>query len=90
MPVPTEMLPELPDVVVPELKIRAPLMPLVPEWRDRIVTEPLVDNVPDPPNMDTAPPVAPLPLPAVNSIEPPWPVVPVWVVVPPTIVTLPP
>jgi hypothetical protein len=57
VPVPTEMLPESPEVVVPELNVSQPLMPLVPAFTVSIMIEPLVDAVPDPVSIVMAPPV---------------------------------
>ena len=90
VPVPIEMLPELPDDVVPELNTIAPLMPLLPALSDLIVTDPLDVDDPNPEATATAPPVAPLPLPAVISMAPPEPVVPVCVVEPATMLRAPP
>jgi len=70
------MLPEFPEVEMPELNTKAPLTPFEPEETVLIVTEPLVDVVPEPPINEMAPPVAPLPAPPAISMAPPCPVSP--------------
>jgi hypothetical protein len=54
---PTEILPEVPELVVPELKISTPLVPFAPEFALRIVTAPLVDDNPPPEVIPMFPPV---------------------------------
>jgi hypothetical protein len=58
------MAPVLPLLLDPELKTRAPLEPAVPELAERIVTLPLVVDVPSPLTMLIAPPLAAVDLPA--------------------------
>ena len=57
-----------PELVVPELNVNDPLTPFEPASTDLIAIEPLDVAVPLPPMTEMAPPVAPLPLPAVMSI----------------------
>jgi hypothetical protein len=61
VPVPRDRLPELPQDVVPELKINAPLTPFVPALTAAILIEPLVDAAPEPDSIVIAPPVSVVP-----------------------------
>jgi hypothetical protein len=56
-PVATTILPDVPELVVPEVKLKWPLTPLVPALSVRTTTEPLDVAVPSPVVRDTAPPV---------------------------------
>lgn len=71
VPLPIEMVPELPLEEVPVLKTSDPLMPLVPAFTDRIMMDPLVDADPDPPRMVMVPPVSVVPTPPARSSRPP-------------------
>jgi hypothetical protein len=51
------MAPELPELVVPELKTSIPLTPPVPEFADRMLIIPLDVAVPSPDPILTDPPV---------------------------------
>jgi len=52
------MLPVFPLLLVPVLKKSAPLTPASPAFELRITTAPLLDAVPSPDEMRTAPPVS--------------------------------
>jgi hypothetical protein len=61
---------------VPELKTKEPLDPTDPEFKERINIEPLVDAVPSPLEIVTAPPVRVVLRPAWANSAPPTPLVP--------------
>jgi hypothetical protein len=56
-PDPTETLPLLPSLVVPELKLSRPDTPLSPPRTVRMVIEPLDVDVPSPVDSTNAPPL---------------------------------
>jgi hypothetical protein len=73
-PVFTSTSPDEPTLVVPELKLSAPLTPLVPAFAVFIVIEPDVVAVPTPVDIEMAPPVFEAERPPVDAISPPVPV----------------
>ena len=56
-PEPIEIVPVVPELDVPELKVMTPLTPDEPAFAVRIVMAPLVDSVPSPVVIDIEPPV---------------------------------
>ena len=70
-PVLSTMTPLPPLLVVPELKLNAPLTPFVPASADDTLMAPLVEAVPTPAERTKAPPVLATPLPPVTLIAPP-------------------
>jgi hypothetical protein len=88
-PVPTETLPLLPTLVVPELKLNRPDTPLVPADTEQIVNDPLDVADPIPLAIDMAPPDVERPMPALSSMLPPLPLL-APLPYPPAISTLPP
>ena len=58
VPVPIDISPDAPHVVVPVLNISSPLTPATPAFKVRIIIVPLVDFVPNPLIMEIEPPVA--------------------------------
>ena len=70
-PLPIDTDPLVPDDVVPELKLNAPLTPLMPAFADLIVIAPLVVFVPALPVMVIAPPVLSVPTPELMLTPPP-------------------
>jgi len=84
-PVPMAMLPVLPELLDPELKYNDPLAPVVPAFKLRIMTTPLVDAVPSPDEMRMVPPVTAVLRPEDTYTSPPTPLVPL-----PTLTTIAP
>ena len=62
VPVPIDISPDAPHVVVPVLNISSPLTPFTPAFKVRIIIVPLVDSVPNPLIIEIEPPVAPVSL----------------------------
>ena len=75
-PVPREIVPDEPELVVPELNLSDPLTPASPALDVRIVMAPLVLAMPWPVVMSTVPPVATVLSPLSTTIWPPTPLVP--------------
>jgi hypothetical protein len=71
-----EMLPDVPELAVPELNTNTPLVPILPAFAVLTVTAPLVDDRPWPVIMPIAPPVFTVFSPAVAVINPPAPLSP--------------
>jgi len=70
------MLPLLPELLLPELKVSIPLAPDVPALMLRTMTMPLLDAVPSPLAMLNDPPVMLVLRPAKACTDPPAPLVP--------------
>ena len=70
---PTEMLPLLPTLAVPELKLKRPDTPLSPALTARTVMVPLDVDEPYPVASSNAPPLIEVPSPLVASKSPPSP-----------------
>ena len=60
LPVPIDIDPDPPHVVVPVLNINSPLTPFAPAFNVRIIIEPLLLSVLNPLRIDMEPPVAPV------------------------------
>ena len=87
VPLPIDIEPELPELDVPELNTSIPLIPAVPAFTERIMTDPLDVAVPDPDRMVMVPPVSVVPTPpARSSIPPPCVVARPW----PAVIDTPP
>ena len=74
-PVFSLILPDEPLLVVPVIKLRLPLIPPTPAFRDCTITEPLDVRLLVPVVNEIEPPVPPLPSPASTLKWPPWPAV---------------
>jgi hypothetical protein len=68
--------PLLPSLAVPELKTRRPLTPDTPLFAVLMKMDPLVDAVPSPDKMASAPPVWTVLVPESSMRSPPEPLVP--------------
>ena len=75
-PLPTQMAPELPPLLDPELNTSRPLVPAPPPFADATLTDPLLVCVPSPLPTTTAPPLAAVVAPPCTSTIPPDPLVP--------------
>jgi hypothetical protein len=75
-PVPIDIVPEVPELDVPELKTRTPADPKLPEFAVRMVMEPLDVPILAPGATVTCPPVLFRLSPAVMVMKPPAPLLP--------------